>query len=146
MHRFTVVIAMVATYFGYEVAIIRLYTSSDWCGNYTTYEREKFSPGTYWLHHVYQKHKQELTYLWFTYSYKWLVGKTSTIHIKVNTIGRHIRTLSIWRGYTPSLKHWLIFNFPFLKITYSNCLIKYLEEYMVLNTKTGNGKVGRTEN
>jgi len=27
-------------------------TSSGWCGNYTPYEREKVSPGTYWLHHV----------------------------------------------------------------------------------------------
>jgi len=28
-------------------------TSSDWWGNYTSYERKKFSPGTYWLHHIY---------------------------------------------------------------------------------------------
>ena len=28
-------------------------TSSGWCGNYTPYESEKISPGTYWLHHVY---------------------------------------------------------------------------------------------
>ena len=27
-------------------------TSSGWCFNYTLYEREKFSPGTYWLHYV----------------------------------------------------------------------------------------------
>jgi len=27
-------------------------TSSGCCGNYTPYEREKFSPGTYWLHYV----------------------------------------------------------------------------------------------
>jgi len=27
-------------------------TSSGWYGNYTPYEREKFSPETYWLHHV----------------------------------------------------------------------------------------------
>ena len=27
-------------------------TYSGWCGNYTPYESEKISPGTYWLHHV----------------------------------------------------------------------------------------------
>jgi len=27
-------------------------TYSGWCGNYTPYEREKFSLGTCWLHHV----------------------------------------------------------------------------------------------
>jgi len=28
-------------------------TTSGWCGNYAPYEREKFSPGTYWLHLVF---------------------------------------------------------------------------------------------
>jgi len=34
--------------------------SSGWCGNYTPYEREKFSPETYWLQHVYLRIYQKL--------------------------------------------------------------------------------------
>jgi len=39
-------------------------TARGWCGNYTPHEREKFSPGTYWLHHVLNTKSTESSETW----------------------------------------------------------------------------------
>ena len=70
--------------------------------------------------------------------------------LSVGVIKRHMPGVFVnWRGfgrnkvgniyrYNNRFSH-THFRFQFLKV-------KYLEEYMVLNMKTGNGKVGRIEN
>ena len=46
-------------------------TSSSWCGNYAPYERKKFSPGTYWLQHIYVSFTYYVQFSLINFSLLW---------------------------------------------------------------------------